>query len=279
QVLREFDGCLTAFQRDALRGGSLSFSSHAFAEAFGQDVVHFFAAAASPGDPESCALLDSVLDGTSMLRKHFGHAPPGAERVVMEVVLVPPERRLQTFTVVEHLLNNVLRQQPHGGAAAKPVSGHNTNTTNDGDNGVLQLIRSAPHGDATIAALSRVVNETATNLLLNARQRAVIVNGLPLATPFPAHDAASVTSPRRNPAALYPPPPGLGGGGSSGDGGGGPLPHPGFSPFPNDHLCVPGRKRSHPPPRGGAPWGGAGPRGRGRGWGRGGRGGRGGGRI
>lgn len=88
QVLREFDERLTGFQQNALRGGSLSFASPAFAEAFGQDVARFFAAAASPGDPKSCALLDSVLDGTSMLRKHFGHAPPGAERVVMEVVSV-----------------------------------------------------------------------------------------------------------------------------------------------------------------------------------------------
>lgn len=85
QVLREFDERLRVFQQDVLRGGALSFGSRAFAEAFGETVARFFAAVAT-GNPETCALLDNVLDGSSMLRKHFADAPPGSERVVMEVV-------------------------------------------------------------------------------------------------------------------------------------------------------------------------------------------------
>ncbi|CAM9135681.1 unnamed protein product, partial [Scytosiphon promiscuus] len=265
EVLREFDGRLAEFQENALRGGSLSFASPAFAEAFGQDVARFFAAAASPGNPKSCALLDGVLDGTTRLRKDFGHAPPGAERVMMEVLLVPLERRRQTYTVVEYLLNNVLHRQPQGAAAANPAG--SPSASSEGDNGVLRLIRSAPHGDTTIAALWRVVNETSTNLLLNARQRAVISGGLALATAFPAQEVAPSTSLRGNPAPPFPPASGPvgghsgggggGSGGGGGDGAGRPFPHTTCPPPPHDG-CVPGRKRSPPPPRGDGPWGGPG---------------------
>lgn len=84
QVLRDFDGRLRGFQENALRGGGLSFSTKAFAEAFGADVARFFEAIA--GDQEKSLLLDDVLAGSCMLRKHFFYAPQGAERVVMEVV-------------------------------------------------------------------------------------------------------------------------------------------------------------------------------------------------
>lgn len=91
QVLREFDERLRGFQHNVLQGGALSFGSRAFAEAFGDDVARFFSATAT-GDPERCTLLDSVLAGSSNLRKHFAEAPPGSERVVMAVVseLVAP---------------------------------------------------------------------------------------------------------------------------------------------------------------------------------------------
>lgn len=84
QVVCDFDGRLKSFQHGFLRGGALSFGVEAFAEEFGADVARFFEAAAS--DPEKGILLDGVLAETSMLRKHFPEAPPGAERVVMEVV-------------------------------------------------------------------------------------------------------------------------------------------------------------------------------------------------
>ncbi|CAB1117678.1 unnamed protein product [Ectocarpus sp. CCAP 1310/34] len=265
EVVREFDGRLRDFQGNVLRGGALSFSSRAFAGAFGEDEARFFSAVAT-GCPERCALLDSVLDGSSMLRKHFDGAPPGAERVVMEVVLVPSELRLQTFTVVEFLLNNVL--QPQGGSG-EPA-----------DNPVLRLIRSAPHGDATIAFLSSIVTETATNLLLNAHQRATISAGVALA-PLPA---PLYGPPVPNGVYMSPPPPGspmspLSPPHLPGPGGGrGPPPHLGLPSLQN-HFSLPRRKRSHPH-RGGGPWGSAGPRGRGGGLGRrGGRGGRGGGGI
>ncbi|CAM9293431.1 unnamed protein product [Ectocarpus fasciculatus] len=276
EVVREFDGRLREFQRNVLRGGALSFSSRAFAGAFGEEEARFFAAVAT-GCPERCALLDSVLDGSSMLRKNFDDAPPGAERVVMEVVPVPSELRLQTFTVVEFLLNNVL--QPLGGSA-EPAK----------NNPVLRLIRSAPHGDATISFLSSIVTETATNLLLNAHQRATISAGVALA-PLPAPSLYSPPPSNGLPttASVYmsPPPPGspmspLSPPPPPGPGGGrGPPPHLGLPP-PRSHLGLPGRKRSSPPHRGGGSWGAAGPRGRGGGWGReggGGRGRRGGGGI
>lgn len=165
-------------------------------------------------------------------------------------VPVPSELRLQTFTVVEFLQANILHQQGGSGGSVEP----------DGTNPVLQLIRSAPQGGATIALLSSVVADTATNLLLNSRQRVAISSGLALPPP-PASFAGPHSNPASRPAGRGPP-------------------RPGFSfPPPNGH-CIPGRKRS-PPPRGGLPWGRAGPRGRGGGWGRegGGRGGRGGGRL
>ncbi|CAM9475684.1 unnamed protein product [Ectocarpus sp. 12 AP-2014] len=271
EVVREFDGRLREFQGNVLRGGALSFSSRAFAGAFGEDEARFFSAVAT-GCAEGCALLDSVLDGSSMLRKHFDGAPPGAERVVMEVVLVPSELRLQTFTVVEFLLNNVL--QPQGGSG-EPA-----------DNPVLRLIRSAPHGDATIAFLLSIVTETATNLLLNTHQRATISAGVALApVPAPLY-SPPVPNGLPTTASVYmsPPPPGspmppLSPPPLPGPGGGrGPPPHLGL-PSPQNHLGLPRRKRS-PPHRGGGPWGAAGPRGRGGGLGRrGGRGGRGGGGI
>ncbi|CAN0142553.1 unnamed protein product, partial [Ectocarpus sp. 13 AM-2016] len=271
QVVREFDGRLREFQGNVLQGGALSFSSRAFAGAFGEDEARFFSAVAT-GCPQRCALLDSVLDGSSMLRKHFDGAPPGAERVVMEVVLVPSELRLQTFTVVEFLLNNVL--QPQGGSG-EPA-----------DNPVLRLIRSAPHGDATIAFLLSIVTETATNLLLNTHQRATIAAGVALApvaaplysppVPNGLPTTASVYMSHPPPGSPMPPlsPPPLPGPG----GGRGPPPHLRLPP-PQIHLGLPRRKRS-PPHRGGGPWGAAGPRGRGGRLGRrGGRGGRGGGGI
>eukprot|EP00752_Nemacystus_decipiens_P009190 g8210.t1 len=145
EVLREFDERLRGFQHDVLRGGSLSFGSRVFAEAFGETVRQFFAAVAT-GSPEMCARLDSVLDGSSMLRKHFADAPPGSERVVMEVQPVPSELRLQIFTVVEFLQANVLHQQGGSGGSAESA----------GANPVLQLIRSTPQGEATITLLSSI---------------------------------------------------------------------------------------------------------------------------
>lgn len=83
-MVSDFDGRLRGFQQNVLRDGTLSFSTGAFTEAFGEKVARFFQAVAS--DPEKCGLLDDVLAGSSMLRKHFLEAPQGAERVVMEVV-------------------------------------------------------------------------------------------------------------------------------------------------------------------------------------------------
>ncbi|CAM9504444.1 unnamed protein product [Pylaiella littoralis] len=259
EVLREFDERLRGFQHNVLQGGALSFGSRAFAQAFGEDVARFFSAAAT-GDPERCALLDSVLAGSSNLRKHFGDAPPGSERVVMAVVPVPSEVRLQTFTVVEYLLAVVFQQ---GGGSAEQAS----------DNPVLRLIRSASHGETTITCLSNIVTETGTCLLLNTRHRAVISGNQAL-----SRDSVPPPDPSSSLLLPAPRPPHAASGGE--------RPHPGFPSQP-DHLCLPGRKRS-PPPRGVVvPWGGAGQRGRGGGWGRGGgggggrgmRGGRGGGRL
>lgn len=83
-MLRDFDGHLRGFQENVLRGGSLSYATPAFIAAFGEDVARFFLETAA--NPYKCGLLDNVLAGSSMLRKHFTEAPRGAERVVMEVV-------------------------------------------------------------------------------------------------------------------------------------------------------------------------------------------------
>lgn len=173
---------------------------------------------------------------------------------------VPSEVRLQTFTVVEYLLTMVFQQK---GGSAEVAS----------DNLVLRLIRSAPHGEATIACLSNIVADTGTCLLLNTRHRAVISVNLALSPAAPVfradrHSSQLLPAPR---------PPESASGGER-------HPHPDFPP-PPEHLCMPGRKRSPPPRGGGAQWGVAGQRGRGGGWGRGGgggrgrRGGRGGGRL
>lgn len=82
--MREFDERLRSFKQNSLRGGSLSFATDAFAEDFGADVARFFQDVAR--DPNRAGLLNDVLAGSSMLRKHFSDAPAGAERVVMEVV-------------------------------------------------------------------------------------------------------------------------------------------------------------------------------------------------
>lgn len=89
QVLRELDGRLRDFQQIILRGGALSYSTAACAEAFGEEVAWFYARTATT--PRQCVLLDSVLAEESMLKKEFSEAPPGAELVVMEVVSVNAE--------------------------------------------------------------------------------------------------------------------------------------------------------------------------------------------
>lgn len=179
----------------------------------------------------------------------------------------------------------MLHQQQ--GAPAQPRPPPATAGGGGGTTPILRLIRSAPNGEATIKLLSDVVADAATNLLLNARQRAVISTGLASSTADPP---ASASDPRGVFSSPIPRPSGSGGifsspvprpSPSQTGLGGVPQPrHPGFPPPPND-LCVPGRKRSPPPP-GGVQWGGGGPRGRNRGWGRGGAGrggGRGGGRL
>lgn len=83
-MLRDFDGHLRGFQENFLRGGTLSYATPAFTGVFGEDVARFFVETAT--DAEKCGLLDNVMAGSSMLRKHFTEAPRGADRVVMEVV-------------------------------------------------------------------------------------------------------------------------------------------------------------------------------------------------
>lgn len=80
----ELDGRLRDFQQNVLKGGALSYSTAAFAEAFGKEVAQFYETAATA--PGQSVLLDSVLAGESMLRKHFPETPRGAELIVMEVV-------------------------------------------------------------------------------------------------------------------------------------------------------------------------------------------------
>lgn len=154
EVLRELDGRLRDFQQIILRGGALSYSTAACAEAFGEEVAWFYARTATT--PRQCVLLDSVLAEESMLKKEFSEAPPGAELVVMEVVIVPAELRLQCFTVVEYLLVNILRQD---------VPSHQQ---------AVRLFKSTPHGIETLKLLEIIINESASSLLFTTRQRSVI---------------------------------------------------------------------------------------------------------
>lgn len=75
-------------------------------------------------------------------------------------MVVPPETRLQCFTVLEFLLVNLLRQKGREGETLRFI------------------LSAAPDGASTIALLVKVVEETATSLLLSGRQRQVVSAGL-----------------------------------------------------------------------------------------------------
>ncbi|CAM9101245.1 unnamed protein product [Choristocarpus tenellus] len=150
QVVHQFNALVHAFQKSVLREGLLSCVSPAFEMCFGLDAAQYIGSILANG--EDNAHLDEVMSGEATCQQHFPYAPPAVERVFMEGVCVPKDRRLSWCTVIEFLADNLLKE-------------------GESEHRAVQLILSVPQGAQSLHMLCTIIRQSAHNVLFNSYQR------------------------------------------------------------------------------------------------------------
>ncbi|CAM9708214.1 unnamed protein product [Chrysoparadoxa australica] len=225
-VVDEYGHLLGTHQHGVLRDGMFSASqSEVFSDTYGPDAATFFSNVMTADAKK----LDDVMMGNAFLRQCFLDAPVGAERVVMQVISIPPRERDAWFSSLEYMYNTLLQSE----------AGH-----------VLQLLRTPP-GNSVLSLLHRVLEQSTSNLAFSGYQRsqasswfAALNSMAPELTsgsggghggPMNQKQPPTMNQgyPPQAPAQGYGPGPGPGPGPDPGPGPGpGPLPGPAHSPGP-----------------------------------------------